>query len=145
MEKNPACTQEQINLNTLKVCEVPLGWWVDRRNTDRVEEWWKAHTLVIVRKLQPDAANWGSVAAGQSPKRTKAKDPWVSERRPACWAPKLHIYMRRSRVNCSEFLCWVQSRGCCCFILHNKHPTSTHFQQDLYPKMQRDLSPHTWK
>lgn len=50
----------------------------------------------------------------------------VSERRPACGAPNLHIYMRRSRVNCSEFLRWVQSGGCCCFILHNKHTVSTH-------------------
>lgn len=57
----------------------------------------------------------------------------VSECRSACGAPNLHIYMRRSRVNCSEFLRWVQSGGCCCFILHNKHTVSTH--SSLLPRI----------
>lgn len=61
------------------------------------------------------------------------ESPCVSESRSACGAPNLHIYMRRSRVNCSEFLRWVQSGGCCCFILHNKHTVSTH--SSLFPEI----------
>lgn len=66
---------------------------------------------------------------GSQPMPWENKEPeslCVSESSSACGAPNIQSYMRRSRVNCSEFLRWVQSGGCCCFILHNKHNVSTH-------------------
>ena len=65
---------------------------------------------------------------GGQPKPRDNKEPGsLSEWAPSCpRSPNLHIYMQRSRVNCIEFLRWVQSGGCCCFILHNKHTVSTH-------------------
>lgn len=80
---------------------------------------------------------------GGRPKPWKNKGPGSSVwRAPACLrSPEpLRIYMRRSRVNCSEFLRWVQSRGRCCLILHNKHTASTHsslFQRTASQKWQR--------
>lgn len=80
---------------------------------------------------------------GSQPMPWENKEPeslCVSESQSACGAPNVHSYMRRSRVNCSEFLRWVQSGGCCCFILHNKHSVSTHsipVSKDLKPKMQK--------
>lgn len=80
---------------------------------------------------------------GGRPKPWKNKGPGSSVwRAPACLrSPEpLRIYMRRSRVNCSEFLRWVQSRGRCCLILHNKHTVSTHsslFQRTASQKCQR--------
>lgn len=52
--------------------------------------------------------------------------------------------MRCSRVNCSKFLRWAQSGGCCCFILHNKHTVSTHsslFPWNLNQRCKKVLSP----
>lgn len=80
---------------------------------------------------------------GGRPKPWKNKGPGSSVWRAlACLrSPEpLRIYMRRSRVNCSEFLRWVQSRGRCCLILHNKHTASTHsslFQRTASQKWQR--------
>lgn len=53
---------------------------------------------------------------GGWPKARENKGPGslcVSERRPAHRASNVHIYMRCWRVNCSEFLRWVQSGSCC--------------------------------
>ncbi len=83
---------------------------------------------------------------GGQPKPQENKgpgSPCVSECRPARGAPNLHIYMRRSRVNCSEFLRWVQSGGRCCFILHNKHTVSSHsapFPRNLNQRCKKVLS-----
>lgn len=81
---------------------------------------------------------------GGKPKPRENKRPripcvWVSAGLPARGAPNLHIYMWRSRVNCSEFLRWVQSGGRCCFILHNKHTVSTLFPRNLKQKCKKVL------
>lgn len=75
---------------------------------------------------------------GGQPKPRENKEPGSPARR----APNLHIYMWRSRVNCSEFLRRVQSGGRCCFILHNKHTVSTHsspFPRNMNQRCNRGL------
>lgn len=126
-----ACAVERVNLNMLEAQEVPVekGWW-----------WWGGHRGGALGEAGRHGRGMmdGSHAShceriiarcrqlrqcGGQPKPWENKGPGslcVSECRPARGAPNLHIYMRRWRVNCSEFLRWVQSGGCCCFILHNK-------------------------
>ena len=128
-----ACTRERVNLPAEGGVVGCLGE-TGRHGRGMMDGSHASHCEKIIARCRQLRQ------CGGQPKPRENKGPGslcVSERWPACGAPNLHIYMRRSRVNCSEFLRWVQSGGCCCFILHNKHAVSTHSSPFLRNSNQR--------
>lgn len=122
--KNLACASERVNLPAESRgrrggCSGETG----RHGRGMMDGSHASHCEKIIARCR-QLRQCGGRPKGPGEQRPRIP-VWVSAG-PARGAPNLHIYMRRSRVNCSEFLRWVQSGGCCCFILHNKHAVFTH-------------------